>query len=366
MARIYRPCYCTREEVMRAMDVQLAAYSADQVDRAILASADAVEGLTQRVFYPTDETRSFDWPNFQSTYPYRLYLEQNELAAQPTQIVTGYLNATPTVIPSGDYIVRPAPESPPEAGPPYRVLELRRDTSAAFGSNSTPQQDIGITGTWGYWTRTRDAGSLDGAITSSDGTLRVSDSNLIGVGDVLVVDSERMLVNESSYEDTGISFLSGITAAQVTDRIGTVTDGTAFSVGETIMVDYEWMLIQQIVGNNVVVKRAVEGSLLASHGSSHIYARRVFSVLRGQLGTSSATHSDSAALTLCEYPALIRELAIGEALVWLTQEPAAYGGGTGQVMQGAQRERRPGAGLPDLRQRVLDSRFTRKARSRAV
>ena len=54
IATITRPCYCTREEVMRALDITPAAYTAPQIDRKLTAAADAVDGICQRKFYPTD------------------------------------------------------------------------------------------------------------------------------------------------------------------------------------------------------------------------------------------------------------------------------------------------------------------------
>jgi hypothetical protein len=248
------------------------------------------------------------------------------------------------------------------------VLELRRDLNSSFGNNPTPQQDIGITGDWGWNTNTVAAGALAAAISASATTITVSDSVLLGVGNWLLAGTERMIVTDSDYADTGITFSSGITTAQASDRVGIVADGTQFSVGEVIMVGFEWMVIHQIVGNNIVVKRAWDGSLLTAHaGTDHIWARRKFSVLRGALGTTAASHAQGDALAVGETPGLINELAVAEALVWLSQEPAAYAGApSATASQGSQREPKPGLGLPDLRQRVLDSRFTQKARSRAV
>lgn len=62
---ITRPCYSTREQIRRALDVKQAAYNDEQIDRANESAADAVELLCQRNFYPHDGTRQFDWPNYQ-------------------------------------------------------------------------------------------------------------------------------------------------------------------------------------------------------------------------------------------------------------------------------------------------------------
>jgi hypothetical protein len=346
---------------MRALDVQQAAYRSESVDRAIVAAAEAVDGLAQRRFFTEIKTCSWDWPNFQYTYPWKLWLEAQELAGQPTLVVSGSLEPIPTIIPSGDYILGPV-----NIGPPFTNIELRRDTNAAFGFGSTPQLDIAITGPFGYWDKTRLAGSLTAGIGTTDLVVSVSNANLVGVGDVLICGAERMVVWDANYVDTGIVFLTGITTAQASDRVGTVTDGTKFSRGEVIMVDFEWMMIVQIVGNNIVVKRAWDGSALATHAGGDIWAERSYSVLRGQLGTISATATTGTALSVSEVPGLIRELAIAESVVWLAQEPAGYSGASAAQPQGSQNEPKPGAGLPDLRARVLNSKYTRNLRKRAV
>lgn len=367
MTVIYRPCYATREQVQRAMDVKLAAYNSEQIDRSICASADAVEGLTQRRFYPEDAIRKFDWPNFQYAYPWRVWLDRYELAAPATQVTTGSLLAIPIVIPISAIIFQPVNE-----GPPFNRIELRRDMNYAFGYNDTPQLDIAITGTFGYWMKTRAAGTATASIGLTDSTILVSDGVSVGVGDVIIVDSERMIAVDAFFNNTGISF-SGLSTASANDNVVTVADGTKFDAGEILQVDYEWILILQIIGNNMVVKRAYSGSVLAAHSGGTLYARRTLAVLRGQLGTMAAAHSNGVALAVNEVPGLIRELAIAEAEVWLTQEPQAYGGAaTPQKNVSVNRggfsvgESVVGSGLPDIRKLVSDSVFTRKVRTRVI
>lgn len=367
MAIVNQPCYCTREEVLQALDVKRSAYSKIQVDRAICAGTDAVEALTQRKFYPFDTTRKWDWPNFQYSYPWRVWLDQYELAAPATSIVSGTFLPSPIVIPINNVIFHPFNE-----GPPFTRIELRRDLNSAFGNNTTPQLDIAITGTFGYWTRTRPAGSLAAPAGSGDLTITASDSVSIGVGDVVIIDSERMIVTDSRFVDTTISY-SGLSQASAADNMVMVPDGTKFAEGEVIQIDAESMLILSILGNTLVVKRAFDGSILAAHTGSTIYARRLLSVLRGQLGTTAASHLNNAAIVVSDVPSLARQLAIAEAVVWLTQEPNAYGGAASPqkaitVARGGYNVTEPpaGAGLPDLRKIVCDSRLTRKARSRAI
>jgi hypothetical protein len=361
MASIYRPCYCTREEVMRALDIRQAAYSRERIDRAVLSGAEAVDSLTQRKFFYETTTHSFDWPNYQYAYPWRIWLDNKEMAGTPSLFVTGSLLPIPVVIPVGSYIMQPI-----NSGPPWTYIELRRDTNSAFGYNETPQLDIAITGPFGYWQRVRPAGSLAATVSSTSATtVTVSDGVSVGVGDTMNIDSERMIVTGSHYIDTTISF-AGLSTAQANDNIVNVADGTQFAEDETIQVDSEWLLIQSIQGNNLIVKRGWDASVLSSHTGGTIWARRSLSVLRGALGSVAATHTSGAAISVDETPGLIRQLAIAEAVVWLSQEPGAYGGASAPMQPSAQGEPAPGAGLPDLRNRVANSHYSRKARTRVI
>jgi hypothetical protein len=345
----------------------LASYTNDQVDRAIVSAAEAVESAAQRRFYPEDKTAKFDWPNYSLAYPWRIWLGDMELAAPATQIVTGTFLPVPIVIPITSVIFQPV-----NTGPPFTNFELRRDLNVAFGSGQTPQLDIGVTGTFGYWTKTRPAGTLAVAMTAVDTTATVSDGVSVGVGDVLIAGTERMIVTDSAYVDTTVSF-SGLSNASAQDNILMVSDGTKFTAGEVLMVDAEWILILQIMGNTMVVKRAWDASILAGHTGGTLWARRVLSVLRGQLGTTAAIHSINLPLTVNAVPGLVRQLAIAEAEVWITQEPGAYGGASApakivSVNRGgfAVAEQIAGAGLLDLRQRFGDSKYVRKIRKRAI
>jgi hypothetical protein len=346
---------------MRALDIRQAAYSRERIDRAVLSGAEAVDSITQRRFFYDTTTHSWDWPNFQYAAPWRVWFDSHEMAGAPSLFVTGSLLPVPVVIAPGQYIMQPVND-----GPPWTYIELRRDLNSAYGYNETPQNDIAITGPFGYWMRTRAAGSLAASVsTTGITTIMVNDGVSVGVGDVVNVDSERMIVYDSNYTDTTITF-GGLSTAQANDNIVNVADGTQFARDEIIQVDSEWMLIQAIQGNNLIVKRGYDASVLSAHTGGTIWARRSLSVLRGALGSVAATHTDGAAIAVDETPGLCRQLAIAEAVVWLTQEPGAYGGSSAPMQPSSEGEPAPGAGLPDLRTRVLASRYTRKARSRVI
>lgn len=370
MATVTRPCYVTRDVVMRALDVAPSALQVQRVDDLIMAGSEFVEAECQRHFYPIDATYTFDWPNYQYTYPWKLYLEQYELAAPPTKVVSGTYLPVPVDITSA---VIPQPIND---GPPYTRIELRRDKSFSFGNNTTPQNDIGITGTFGFWIKPVPACTLAVAMTDTTGTsltLSAGPTAGPGVGDVVLVESERMLVTDISYISTGISATSGGTLAQKTDNVIGVPDGTQFSAGEVILIEQEFMLITNVAGNNLWVLRGVAGSILTTHSNMLIYANRLATVQRGALGTTAATHTQGKAVQRFEYPALVRQVATAHALIAKVNEPGAYSVqttaswyGSNARMNDSQKTAAPGVGFQGLLGQLWDSICVRKARSSVV
>lgn len=351
---VTRPCYVNRDTVMRAPDFKFSARNLDAVDRAIESASDSVDGMTNRLFYNVDATRVFDWINFQMSYPWRLWLDANDLVSV-TRFVSGSLLPSPVVIPPGNYILRPE-----NSGPPFRFIDLRLDQNSSFGNGPTWQQDLAITGTWGFWARTRPAGLLAVAMAdTTTGIAQVTDGSQVGVGDVLILGAERMLVTDKRMISTGVTW-SGLSTAQVKDSALNVPDSTKFNIGEILLVDAERVLIVDIAANTLIVKRGWDGTALDPHTSGTLYAARQLVTTRGDFGTTAATHLISAPCATQLIPPLVRDNALAEAIVQLTQEPGIYSSGAGQ-----QREASPASGLGDLRCR-LDQQYTRNVRSRVV
>jgi hypothetical protein len=359
---------------MRALDVKLAQYGSARIDRACQSSADDVDKLCNRRFYFADETRFWDWPNYQYAYPWRVWFDGAEIADVTDNVpvvISGGVTMDPATILWGD------PQYP---DPPFTYMELNRDSRSFFGNGPTPQREISIAATYGYWNKTDSAGALAADLDNSSLTMTVSDGATPGVGDVAIVDSERMLVTDSRFVSTGVTPSSGATLASAADNTIAVPDGTVFSVDETIQIDSEWMLIQGIWGNNLIVKRAWGGSVLATHSDPVIWARRQLALVRGQFGTVAASHSNSAPISIMRVPSLVKTLGIAEAIVTIVGETGAYAayGATGSAGSGATnrssgtitygtavRESVPGPGMPQLRDDVY-SAYGRKARSRVV
>jgi hypothetical protein len=344
--------YCTREDVQRALDVKETARSAWQIDNAITAATGTIEGLTHRKFYPMTAVRYFNWPNQQYARPWRLWLDADEL------IAVSSLTSGDVEIDSDDYHLEPV-----NSGPPYTSIEIVLSSSATFGGGSTHQRQVAISGVFGHSAAETPGGSSAEALDTTETAVDVTDSALIGVGSIIRVDSERMIVTNKTMITSGQTLgAPGLTALANNVTVA-VTTGTAYHVDETILIDSERMLIVDIAGNNLTVKRQWDGSVLAAHtAGATIYVPRTLTVQRGALGTTAASHITASSISVHVVPSLIRELAVAEAVNTLIQRTSGYARTSGS---GEYQRETSGRGLRQIRDDVL-TRYARKARSRAV
>jgi hypothetical protein len=350
---------------MRALDYKETSRSHGQVDRALESASDDVEGLTHRRFYPQADTRSFDWPDLNRSRSWRLWLGANELVSVTT------LTSGGATIPPSAYFPR---RSDNLEEPPYTHIEISLDSSATFGGGVTTQRDITVTGVFGYTAAERPAGALAGALNSSQTTVDVTDSAVIGVGHLIRIETERMLVADRTMLDTGQNLAGNLTPSMAETTVP-VANGTAYGIDEVILIDAERMLIVDIAGNNLIVKRQWDGSTLATHTSgADVYASRRLTVERGAQGTVAASHGNGTAIARHTPPGLIRDLCVAEALAQLLQEPAGYARGGG-VQDNSRNgistsnirssKAQIGIGVDGLRDRAYTA-FGRKARKAAV
>lgn len=358
MGRVW---YATREEVMDAFDVKEAANRFAQVDSAIASASDDIDGWLNRHKHgcaPTDATRYFEWPAQNYARSWRLWFDENELIS-PTSIVSG--GVTLTV--DDDVFLEPV-----NSGPPYTYAEINLDSSGSFENAGRRQRAIAITGTWGLRDDQRPAGTLAGAVNASVTAWDVSDASLVGVGSLLLVDSERVRVTGRSPLTTGQTLASGMDELD-SDRELVVADGTAIRQGEIITVDTERMKVLSVTGNVVLVQRAWDGSPLDAHlAGATVYADRRLTVERGAQGTTAAAHDQGDTITAWEVPDLIRDLCRAEAITRLEQEFSAYGARV--FSDEAERDASgtevvSGRGLTDIRKSCA-RRYKRKFRKRAI
>lgn len=307
--------YTTREIIKRALDIAPTARIDRNIDRAIESGARRVDGLCHRTFYPQLATKYFDWPNYQRAIPWRLWLDDTELISATT-VVSGGIT-----VPSANYNLESN-----RVGPPYDRLEINISTSSALSAGSTYQRSTVITGLWGYSNEELTLGptaeALDATETGIDISAAVSAE--VGVGSILRIDDERVIVTDRAQLDTGVTLGAGLTNSK-NDVSVAVADGTQFVVDEIILIDSERMLIVDIAGNTLTVIRAYDGSTLATHTLGvHIWAQRTLTVIRGALGTTAATHTLGATVYAWKPPAGIRQLNTTEAIHELLQEQTGW------------------------------------------
>ncbi|MGW4670079.1 hypothetical protein [Streptomyces sp. NPDC004324] len=349
------PWYATREEIKAELDVKETARSNQRIDRALADATEAVEGLTHRVFYPVQDTIKKDWPPRAGGTSWILRLDANEVISV-TSLTSGGVT-----IADGDFLLRRADD---RAEPPYTRIEINLGSNASFGGGATYQQDVAVTGLFGYRNDETPAGTVVEALDAVETSIDVdaAASAAVGVGSLLRIDSERVIVTGRFMLDTGQTLGTDLTS-QNSNVTVTVGSGAAFAVGETVLIDGERLLIDEIAGNTLIVRRAWDGSTIAPHTSgAAIYAPRTLTVVRGALGTTPATHTQGAAVARWDAPGSIRQLCIAEAVVDLLQGRSGYARTAGS---GDNERETSGKGLADLRDRVYTS-HGRKARTRAV
>lgn len=345
--------YCTREDVKSALDTKETARNNAQVDRAIESGSRGIEGMCHRRFYPELRTMTWDWPNRQHARSWRLWLDANELISITTMTSGG------VVIPAPARFLRP------DDGPPFNRVEIDLSSSSAFSAVGTHQRAITITGLYGHRNDEEPAGALASPVDSVAVTVAVTDSAAVGVGSILRVDAERMIVTGKRMLTTGQTLQAPVDAQNKTVTIP-VVNGAAFAPDETILLDAERMQIVDITGNSLIVKRGWDGSVLASHTGSTIYAPRTLTVQRGVLGTTAAAHLTAAPNVKHAVPGLVKQLAVAEALNATQQEQAGYARTIGPVGgSSAPRTNATFSGLEMLRSQVFDA-YGRKARTRGV
>jgi hypothetical protein len=382
---IDRVAYCNRSEAQRSVDFTPGTDVNAAIDRAIMSAAENIDGGLKRVFYPSDDTRFWDWPNQggsgggQYAQPWRLWFDDNDLVC-PATLVSGGVTIT-----ADQYFVLPW-SNPVKGRPFYSHIELDRATNAQFGNNAqTPQNSIGMTATWGYGADADPAGTLAADVGLDDTTITVSDGSQAGPGNLVILGygrgdapfpllaphagavqpyvGERILITDASPVATGLTQSGpGVTSADMADQALTVTGSGSLNAGEVITLDSEDMYVEKIVAGTATVRRAFNGTTLASHSDAPVYAMREWSVLRAQLGTTAATYTEGAAVMRHRVPHLVRDLAIAEAFNQLLQEGSGYARtvGTGENQAPA-----PGVALAD-KWAECRVRHGRKARQRGV
>lgn len=349
------PTYVTREELASSLDVKASAYMSAQLDRKCASATTAVHGLLNRKnLYPILRTRYLDWPTVEGTRPFRIYFDDDTLITL-TSLVSGGVT-----IPTSAVNLEPSNE-----GPPYDYMELDRSQSYSFAGLQTPQRAIAPTGLWGFTNDEVQPSSLAVAVSSSSSSTVTVVAPVGGVGSLIRIDSERMIITDKTWALSGhtVGNVSGLTASN-TDASLTVSDTSTYLAGETLLVDAERLQVREVVdATTLIVARAWDGTTLAVHANGATVRRQLtLQVTRGAVGTSASTHSISASVYRWMVPPLANELALAYAEDAFLQGTSGYARTVGQ----ADNERPAfGRGIKDLQGRVIAA-MGRQSRTRAV
>ena len=311
------PTYVSRQSFMAAADIHTPANLSATIDRILQSASRGIDQIHHRHFYPLTESVTYSFSGGGQGF-----WTERDLRS----IASATVDSTAQTVSAIELY-------PTQYGPPYSWVGLMGAT-------------VVIVGVWGYSADTAPAGALAEALDGSETDVDVTDSSLVGVGDMILAGTEQMVVTDSVLLDTTADLNDTLTA-DVNDETVTLDDATQVNVGEVVTMDSERMKIISISGNDTTMKRAWDGSTLAAHSSGiNVFAPRTLTVERNAVGTTAATHSNAAVLTKNVPPAPITSLCVAEALVLFQQEQSAYGRTVGSG--DSQREAR-GVGLKDAR-----------------
>lgn len=311
------PWYATREAVKAASDVKETARLNAAIDRNLERCArDAEQFLLREHFYPLQATLYFDWPSSQQGGPWNLWL-----GARPLISLSAVSSGGTALTIGTDVFFEPV-----NVGPPYSRVRINAESQASWSSGPSGwQHALGLTGLWGWHDRIASVATLSAPIATTGAlTADVSNSAAVGVGDLVQVDTERMIVTGKQLIDTAVNS-SGALASEKNARSLAVPSGAAFAEDEIITIDAESMRIDRIAGNTLIVTRAVDGSTLAAHSTNaDIYAPRRLTISRGFGGTTPATHLITAPVLRWIPPLSLTELVLAETQNAIAQEDVAW------------------------------------------
>lgn len=355
--------YATLEQVKFAPEIAATAYSDFLIKQKLEAASRGVESLLHRRFYPELRTIKMDWPSQQYADTWQIYLDgENELISL-TSFTSGGAS-----IPTGSIFLRRS-DNIDES--PYDIIEIDLASAYALAGGVTFQRSQVIAGLTGYnATDTSIPHAILGAnINNSVTTIVLNPTSGIlnfGVGSIILIGTERMIVLDRRMSDTGQNLVTNMNSSQ-DDVIVDVADGTQFATGETILLGPERMRINDIAGNNLIVERAYDGSLLTAHTAPEdVFALRTCTVKRAVLGTTAASHNQNDNVyhhDFAQLVGLVNELTIAETVTMLQAQIGGYAASTGT---GGNKSDAKAEGIDGIRQRALDAFGRDHARHGAI
>lgn len=247
---------------------------------------------------------------------------RDELLIAPTISVSAVKDDGVALALTTDYVLRNLThKNPLWANGPYTCLER---------INVGWSDEVEVTGQCGKWNETQSLGETVTQGTDSTPIIAVTDGSKLSPGMVLKIGDEQELVTGIYGSPTELASLINMSGGMTeSDDEMTIDNGVELKEGETIRIDLEKMLVLQIAGNVIAVKRGWANTKLATHADdSAIYVYRTYSVDRGVNGTTAAAHGAVAAYRYM-VPRDVRELCKQIAVLIKRKADAGYAGKVG-------------------------------------
>jgi hypothetical protein len=308
--------YCTLTELMD--DLDLAGVKAWKEQQALDKIKDASDWIDRHLgeFIPVTETRKFD-------------------GFGGIDLWVGAVLAVDTIIDDGetlqasDYLLYPLGRLW-ELGP-YARITIAPDATA-LSSWSHEEDIISIAARWGKYEHTIDTGTTVSAQNDSDAALVVDNGAVIGLGAVLLIDTEQELVEAYGAATDSTATLNGDLDASSEEV--PVSDGTKLGINEIIKVEFEQMVVRDISGNTLLVERGWNGTKKVTHAATTAaYVYRTFTVKRAVNGTTAAAHS-TANIGRYVPPDIVNYLCRQIATLMLKKAQSGYAGKIGDANLG--------------------------------
>jgi hypothetical protein len=238
-----------------------------------------------------------------------------------------------TSLETTDYILYPQDRHWTDG--PYTRLTV--DPDAANLSVWKSERDaISITGSWGKSSITVATGATvqDDPLAAGGATLTVDDGGKISVGMTLLIESEQVLVTgfSGTGTDSGKNNNGAITAAATTI---TMEASHGILEGEIIRIGDEKMYVSKVYTNDLIVKRGWDGSKRSAHNDAqNVYRMLTFSIERGANGTTAAAHIQTTAISRYIPPFPVNYLARQVSTLMIKKAESGYAGKTASIEVG--------------------------------
>lgn len=281
---ISSPFYIGLEELKSFLDVKTDTKN-DRYKLLVAAISRFIENHTGRKFYPTTEARYFDWES-----PREVIFRRDDLLS-----VSALHDGSADKVVDISYLLYEEKNYPP-----YRKIILE-PTMDSFFYDNYKEQSIKITGDWGYCDTVVDTGITCPDLSSGATSMAVSNGSKIDIGWLLLIDSERIFVQDISESDSGEDTSGSVEDYTIDIPVGTPS---AFHVGEILRINDENMKVKRINASSVSVERAYDGTTPVSHSSGvDVYVYRTFTIEGAQHGSTPASHTIGATISRYVPPA---------------------------------------------------------------